>query len=41
MISVELLDHLGDKIAQAIKVQEVNYDEKKLTSLCMEKSVVS
>ena len=31
MRNVKLLDHLRDKIALAIQVQEVSYDEKKLT----------
>ena len=31
MISAEVLGHLSDKIALALKVQVVNHDEKKLT----------
>jgi hypothetical protein len=31
MISAEVLDHLCDKIAEAVQVVEASYDEKKLT----------
>ena len=31
MRNVKVLDHLSDKIALAIQVQEASYDEKKLT----------